>query len=35
MKAGILDFNEENVQNCFIDENGQLIILKELHLLLE
>ena len=35
MKAGILDFNEENVLNCFINENGQLIILKELRQLLE
>jgi hypothetical protein len=35
MKPGILYFNEENVINCFINKNGQLIMPKELHQVLE
>jgi hypothetical protein len=35
MKPGIIDFNEENVATCFIDRDGQLMIPKKLHQLLE
>ena len=35
MKPGILDFNEENVLNCFVNEDGRLMIPKELHQLVE
>jgi len=35
LKPGILDFNEKNILNYFVNEDGQLVIPKELHLLLE
>lgn len=35
MKPGILDLNEEDVPICYINIDGQLMILKGLHLLLE
>jgi len=35
LKPGILSFNEKNVLNYFINEDGQLMVPKEFHQLLE
>jgi hypothetical protein len=35
VKPDILDFNEEDVPNCFVNEHGQLMISKAPYELLE